>query len=103
MINGNPQEDSIACSGSCSTTAPGNIGDIAGIFAAHEQFQVSGNPNLFGFIVSEDAIDCSPVVNAMGNGTSTIDGDPNVFYDCNNPPNPWNTGEIKVVSWEEVD
>ncbi len=105
MINGNPQEDSVACAGSpvCSTSSPAGIADMAGVYAAHEQIQLEGNPNIFGFLVAEDALDCSTTVDAQGNGISTINGDPNIFYDCNNPPNPWNALDLEVLTWQELD
>ena len=34
--------------------------------AAHEQIAISGNPNIFGFLVAEDALDCSSVVDGQG-------------------------------------
>ncbi|MCP3980725.1 MAG: hypothetical protein GY716_15595 [bacterium] len=96
-LNGNPQEDTSACGSSCSTGVPSGIVGMAGIFAAHEQIAISGNPNIFGFMVAEDAIDCSGTVT----GTA-FNGDPQLFYDCNHPPNPWATPALtKRVWWEE--
>ena len=105
MINGNPQEDSAACGGSpmCSTSTPAGIVDMAGIYAAHEQIQTSGNPNIFGFLVAENALDCSTTVDAQGARISEINGNPSIFYDCNNPPNPWNTLDLEVLSWQDLD
>ncbi len=102
-INGNPQEDSPACGSGCSTTSPSNISGMAGIIAAHEQIGISGNPNIFGFMVAEDSIDCSPMVDGGSGGVSTLGGSPNIFYDCNHPPNPWASANItERLWWQEV-
>ncbi len=102
-INGNPQEDSPACGSGCSTTTPASIDGMAGIIAAHEQIGISGNPNIFGFMIAEDAIDCSDMVNGGSGGLSTINGNPNIFYDCNHPPNPWASANItEQLWWQEV-
>ena len=94
-----------ACSGTaCSYSGPGNIQHMGGIYAAHEQIQISGNPNIFGFMISEDALDCSDTVDGQGRGASTINGSPQVFYDCQHPPNPWaTTADFERVAWQEID
>jgi Tfp pilus assembly protein PilX len=101
MLNGNPQEDSNACSGgTCSYSAPSDIAQMGGIYAAHEQIQISGNPNIFGFMIAEDAIDCSSVVTAP----VEFNGDPNIFYDCNHPPNPWAVASsASIANWHELE
>ena len=52
--------------------------------------------------MAEDAIACSDWVDT-GDGI-TLDGAPDVLYDCNNPPNPWD-GDVKfeVLSWQEFE
>ncbi|MCP3980191.1 MAG: hypothetical protein GY716_12875 [bacterium] len=104
-LNGNPQEDSSGCPSNCGSPLPSSIADMAGIYAAHEQIQISGNPNLFGFMIAEDATDCSDTVDAQGKGISTINGNPKIFRDCNHPPNPWETGGagVELLSWQEIE
>ncbi len=103
MINGNPQEDTLGCGSTCSSTAPSAIADMGGIYAAHEQVQFSGNPNIFGFVTIEDAIDCSPTVDGQGRGVSEFNGNAQVFYDCQHPPSPWVTaGSTQRLNWNEV-
>jgi len=104
MLNGNPQEDTTACGSSCSTTPPSDIADMGGIWAVHEQIQVSGNPNVFGFMVAEDAIDCSSTVDGQGVGQTSFNGDLQLMYDCNHPPNPWAvTSALALLDWQEVE
>ena len=102
VLNGNYNEDHPACDGSCPGTIPVDIEGLGGILAAHEQIQISGNPDIFGFLMAEDAIACSDWVDT-GDGI-TLDGAPDVLYDCNNPPNPWD-GDVKfeVLSWQEFE
>ncbi len=100
-MSGNPQENSAACSGSpsCDYPAPSGIDYRGGVYAAHEQIKISGNPNIFGFMVAEDAIDCSAeVVNP-----TTVSGSPNLFYDCDHPPSPW-ASDVPThrLNWQEV-
>ena len=75
MLNGNPQEDSAAClATACNTTTHTDIEARSGIYAAHEQIQLSGNPNIFGFMLAEDALDCSTVVGGQGRGRMSAFG-----------------------------
>ena len=100
MLAGNTQEDTQACGGTCSVSAPSDIARIAGVYAAHEQIKVNGNPNLFGFLVAEEAIDCDNSVVAP----TTILGNPEIHYDCDHPPNPWLVDQPpEVVAWQEVE
>jgi hypothetical protein len=98
LLSGNTQEDTHSCAGSCSTAAPADIMAIAGVIAAHEQIGVGGNPNIFGFLVAEEAGDCSNEESAP----TKLNGTPEIFYDCNHPPNPWATGP-RLASWEEAE
>ncbi len=100
-MSGNPQENSPACSGSpvCDFSAPSNIQHMGGIYSAHENIKISGSPNIFGFLVTEDAIECSSEVP----GSMDLDGNLNVFYDCDHPPSPWvNNVPIQRLNWQEV-
>jgi hypothetical protein len=100
VISGNTQEDTQACGGTCSVSAPADIARIAGIYAAHEQIYVGGTPNLFGFLVAEEAIDCDNAVNAP----TKIGGTTEIQYDCNHPPNPWLVDQPpEVVGWQEIE
>jgi Tfp pilus assembly protein PilX len=100
VVSGNTQEDTQACAGTCSVTVPVDIERIAGIYAAHEQIAIGGNPNIFGFLVAEEAIDCDNSVNAP----TKINGNPEIQYDCDHPPNPWLADQPpKVVAWQEVE
>jgi Tfp pilus assembly protein PilX len=100
VLSGNTQEDTQGCAGTCSVSAPADIARIAGIYAAHEQISISGSPNLFGFLVAEEAIDCDNAQNAP----TTITGNPEIQYDCEHPPNPWLVDQPpEVVAWQEVE
>lgn len=99
-ISGNAQSDTSGCGGTCNVSAPADIAAIAGIYAAHEQVGVGGNPNIFGLLVAEEAIDCDNTVN----GNSKMNGNPEVFYDCEHPPNPWNReARPRLVAWQEIE
>ena len=77
---------------------------MAGILAAHEQIAISGNPNIFGFLIAEDAVDCSDMVDGAFVGLTTVNGNPHIFYDCQHPPNPWAVAvDVERLSWQEVD
>ena len=97
MVSGNPGAGD-ACSSGCSTTTPTDIDSYSGIIAAHEQVQFGGNPNILGFVLAEDAADCSALVTAP----TEINGNPSIFYDCNHPPNPW-FDKVEVRSWQNID
>jgi Tfp pilus assembly protein PilX len=100
VLSGNTQEDTQACGGTCSVSTPSDIARIAGIYAAHEQIAVGGSPNLFGFLVAEEAINCDNAVNAP----TTIMGNPEIQYDCDHPPNPWLVDQPpEIVAWQEVE
>jgi len=100
-VSGNPGATQ-ACASGCSTTSPSNVDTYAGIIAAHEQIQISGNPQILGFMLAENAIDCSAEVDGMGGGFSTVNGNPQIYYDCNNPPNPW-AQQAEVQYWSYRD
>ena len=97
-INGSPQQHTAACGSTCSSSAPGNIAHMGGVYAAHEQIQINGNPNIFGVLIAEEAIDCSTSVKAP----TEVNGDPQVFFDCDHPPNPWAGEPTHWLSWQEV-
>lgn len=99
-ISGSAQDDTQGCASGCSSTAPADIQRISGAYATHEQLLVNGNPNIFGLLVAEEAIDCSKVASAP----TAILGNPEIFYDCDHPPNPWAADEPpKRVAWQEVE
>ena len=97
-LSGNPGATN-ACPSGCSTSSVSNVDTYSGIIAAHEQISISGNPQILGFLLVEDAIACSDMVT----GGTTINGNPSIYYDCNNPPNPWATDLTVVTSWQEVE
>ena len=100
VLSGSAQSDTNACAGSCSSTQPADIQRISGAYASHEQIAIGGNPNIFGLLVAEEAVDCSNAVNAP----TKINGSPQIFYDCDHPPNPWAADEPpKRVAWQEVE
>jgi Tfp pilus assembly protein PilX len=99
-ISGNAQEDSGGCPGTCPTTTAVDVEEISGIYAAHEQVGTSGNPNIFGFMLAEEAMDCSNGVTAP----TKVNGTPQIYYDCLHPPNPWSTGgSQEPIFWHEVE
>jgi hypothetical protein len=101
-IAGDVSDGATPCSAaSCPVTGPTDLVARAGIVAAHEQVRISGDPSLYGFVVAEDAIDCSSTVDADDRGASILDGAPEVYFDCDNPPNPWRTDGIEMTSWQE--
>ena len=71
-----------------------------GYFVAHEQVSLRGNANFAGFVIAEEAANC---VEPQGQGgASNLNGNPDIFYDCDNPPNPWAAELLRITSWEEV-
>ena len=100
-VSGNSTGSTTKCGtiNTCTVQA-GNSVTHAGIIAAHEQVKINGDPSLDGFIVIEDAVDCSTFHTRSG-GYQDFSGNPEIHYDCVNPPNPW-AGKVKLTSWEEV-
>jgi hypothetical protein len=71
-----------------------------GMFLAHEQVSLSGNANFAGFVIAEEAAYC---VETQSPGLKTImNGNPDIYYDCENPPDPWLAELLRINSWEEV-
>jgi hypothetical protein len=71
-----------------------------GYFVAHEQVSLRGNANFAGFVIAEEAANC---VEPQGQGVATnLNGNPDIFYDCESPPNPWEAELLRITSWEEV-
>ena len=68
-----------------------------GVMAAHEQIDISGNPNLDGFIIAEGASDVHDYVDM-----NSISGDMQLTYDGLNTPFQDPLGEIVALSWEEI-
>jgi type II secretory pathway pseudopilin PulG len=102
-LNGNFNDpDHPSCTGSCPGTVPSDIAKLGGFIAAHEQIEISGNPNIFGIVYAEDAIACSPM-NSAGFGIMT-GADTDVLYDCVHPPNPFGSGAPALtMAWQEVE
>jgi len=101
-ISGSPNRLDTACGGACPTTGPTALRSMAGVIAAHEQIRISGDPNLFGYLVAEDALDCSDTVDGQGRGASVFDGNPQIYYDCDNPPSPLIDNGLDLTSWQEL-
>jgi hypothetical protein len=71
-----------------------------GYFVAHEQVNLSGNSNFAGFVIAEEAAYC---VETNNPGLKTrMNGNPDVYYDCETPPDPWLAELLRINSWEEV-
>ena len=86
-------------SASCETSPAIPFG-YEGMFLAHEQVNLSGNANFAGFVIAEEAAYC---VETNNPGAKTrMNGNPDVYYDCENPPDPWLAELLKINSWEEV-
>jgi hypothetical protein len=63
-----------------------------GLIAAHEQIDISGNPEITGYIIAEDAADVSQTVKE-----NKISGNPTITYECDlNPPLP---GPLQILAW----
>lgn len=63
-----------------------------GLIAAHEQFMLSGNPTINGFLIAEDASSTSNTVTS-----NTVNGNLTITYSCGlNPPLQ---GPLQILSW----
>ncbi|MCI0417295.1 hypothetical protein L0222_31395 [bacterium] len=106
MISGNPSSSDALClpaTSECALNA-GNSANYGSIMAAHEQIKMNGNFNFDGFIIIEDAVDCSTSVAARESSTGSPlswSGNATIHYDCVHPPNPW-ASKVKLTSWQEV-
>ena len=96
-INGNFNEDHPTCSGSCPIAPPSDIEDLGGTMIAHEQIEISGNPEIFGFLFAEDAIACGETAQPSGGIFTSSDTD--IQYDCLHPANPWASDEVTETVW----
>ncbi|MBI2877096.1 MAG: hypothetical protein HYY20_09470 [Candidatus Tectomicrobia bacterium] len=81
----------LVVSGNANTT-------YEGIMAAHEQLKISGNPQLNGFIFSENAENVSNTV--LVDEISTVSGSPTITYNGQLGNNPF-PGDLVIVSWME--
>ena len=73
-INGNPNQS------------------FTGLIAAHEQFSISGNPSITGYILAEDWPSTSGTVTE-----NNLSGNPVIVYDCGlNPPV---AGPLQILTW----
>ena len=100
-ISGSPGGNDV-CPTTCSTTPPSPADAYSGIIATHEELRISGGPNVMGFVLVESAVDCEDLVDGDGRFASSLAGDFHLYYDCNNPPNPWQE-EPRLVEWHEIE
>jgi hypothetical protein len=97
VITGNPRiqtnlTDTLFIAG-LDISITGNPSQVFnGLMAAHEQFRLTGNPTLNGFLIAEDAGATSNTVIA-----NAITGNPTITFNCNlNPPLQ---GPLQILSW----
>ena len=81
------------CDGSPVGTTPA----YAGSFVAHEQIRNNGNVGVNGFMIAEEHATCDNFV--TGN---SVFGSTSIYYDCNNPVDPWKAAAVRMRDWEEV-
>ena len=74
---------------------------FAGYFVAHEQVSMRGDSRIAGFAIAEEAAYCVHW-NQNQMDETNLNGNPDIFYDCENPPNPWEADLLQITSWEEV-
>jgi hypothetical protein len=95
------QGEAAACG---ALPGPGEPG-AAAIVAAHEQVQVMGNAWIDGFVVAEDANDCSTLVRRVGSAPADqvmrIGGNASIHYDCEHPPNGFLV-PVRMTGWQEI-
>ncbi len=80
------------------TAPPGNPAGFEGMLLAHEEIRFNGNVTLDGFIIAEDAAQCSDQMDEP----SLAGGSVQIHYDCLNPPDPWGQRSVHIVSWQEI-
>ncbi|HSE40594.1 MAG TPA: hypothetical protein VLH08_07480 [Acidobacteriota bacterium] len=97
---GNAAAGAIVCPDECASDPAIANPSYYGIIAAHEQIMFRGASILDGFAVAENAINCATLVDSAA-GVTTGTGGADVHYDCEHPPNPWDTGVV-LLRWEEV-
>ncbi len=68
-----------------------------GVMAAHEQVDISGNPNLDGFIIAEGASNVHDYVD-----NNSISGDMQLTYNGLDTPFQDPLADIVALSWEEI-
>ncbi|GBC84348.1 hypothetical protein HRbin11_00773 [bacterium HR11] len=95
------QGEAAACG---ALPTPGNPA-AAAIVAAHEQVQVVGNAQIDGFVLAEDANDCSTLVRRVGSAPDDrvmrIGGNASIHYDCEHPPNGFLI-PVRMTGWQEI-
>jgi len=95
------QGEAAACG---ALPGPGEPGTAA-IVAAHEQVQVMGDARIDGFVVAEDANDCSTLVrrvdSAPAHQVMRIGGNASIHYDCEHPPNGFLV-PVRMTGWQEI-
>jgi hypothetical protein len=97
IISGNPEiqtslTDTLFIAGLDIRISSNPTQGFNGLIAAHEQFSLSGNPTINGFIIAEDASSTSNTVTS-----NTVSGNPTINYSCGlNPPLQ---GPLQILSW----
>ncbi len=97
VISGNPEiqtllTDTLFIAGLDVKISGNPSNGFNGLIAAHEQFSLSGNPTINGFLIAEDASAISNTVTS-----NTVNGNPRITYSCNlNPPLQ---GPLQILSW----
>ncbi len=67
-----------------------------GIIAAHEQVEISGNPDLEGCVLAEDAASTSDLATS-----NCVSGD--IHITCNGKDSPFVANKTRILSWREID
>lgn len=97
IISGNPEIqpsliDTLFIAGLDINVSGNPSNGFNGLIAAHEQFRLSGNPTINGFLIGEDASATSSTVTS-----NTVNGNPTINYNCGlNPPLQ---GPLQILSW----
>lgn len=97
IISGNPEiqtslTDTLFVAGLDISISGNPQNGFNGLIAAHEQFSLSDNPTINGFLIAEDASSTSNTVTS-----NTVSGNPTINYSCGlNPPLQ---GPLQILSW----
>ncbi len=97
IISGNPEiqtslTDTLFIAGLDIDISSNPTQGFNGLIAAHEQFSLSGNPTINGFLIGEDASAISSTVTS-----NTVNGNPTITYSCGLYP-PLQ-GPLQILSW----
>lgn len=97
IVSGNPEiqpslTDTLFIAGLDISISGNPSNGFNGLIAAHEQFSLSGNLTINGFLIGEDASATSSTVTS-----NTVNGNPTITYSCGlNPPLQ---GPLQILSW----